>query len=58
VAEEAPTGFWGRFEARVSDFLSDRARVARAFQLAYWLSMLVVLAGIVLIGAHYLRGWP
>lgn len=39
--------FWGRLESWLLDLQRDPARAARYFQVAYWISMAVVVLGFV-----------
>lgn len=40
-----PMAFWERLETRLQALVTDRERFARVLQIAYWISMAVVLLG-------------
>lgn len=48
---------WERLEARLQAFVSDRARMARSLQVAYYVSTAVVVLGAALAVAYYLGVW-
>lgn len=50
-------GFWDRVQDRLQAVVSDRARVARYFQLAYYVSTAVVVLGVVLALLIYAGVW-
>lgn len=49
-------GFWSRVEDWLLALQRDRARAARYFQLAYWVSLAVVLFGFA-VALAILLGW-
>lgn len=50
-------GFWDRVQDRLQAVVSDRARMARYFQLAYYVSTGVVVLGVVLALLIYAGVW-
>lgn len=50
-------GFWERLEAWLLDLQRDRARLARYLAVAYWLSLLMVLLGGIVIVLTLTGAW-
>lgn len=50
--------FWERLEARLQALTQDRARLARWFQVAYYVSTAVVVLGVILGLLYYAGVWP
>jgi len=50
------TSFWTRVEDKLLALQKDRARLARWFVVAYWVSTAFVVVGVVLILLFVLRG--
>lgn len=53
----AAVGSWDRVEERLQALVRDRARLARLMQIAYWISMGVVLFGAVVAVLVYSGRW-
>lgn len=51
-------GFWERAESWLLDLQKDRARAARYFLIAYWISLGVVILGGILIVLGLMGVWP
>lgn len=50
-------GFWDRLQDRLQAIVSDSARMARYFQIAYYVSTGVVVLGVVLALLIYSGKW-
>jgi hypothetical protein len=50
-------GFWTRLEDWILELQRDRVRMARYFQVAYWISVAFVALGAVLILLVYSGAW-
>lgn len=50
--------FWRRLEDRILALQKDRARMARYLQVAYWISNVFLLFGVVVIMLVVLGKWP
>lgn len=53
----ASQGFWERLEERLLVLSKDRQRMARWFQVAYWLSTLFVLVGFAIMFLVWFGIW-
>jgi hypothetical protein len=50
-------GFWRRIELWAAGLQHDRERAARVFRIAYWISWIFVLVGVLVIALDLTGAW-